>query len=163
MYEHTNSVLTAQPHWATTGGQSKGCPVRALVLLVLGGEPRSTQPWSHLKQLLRNGHNHESLGRRCVLAVWICALSPHPPRCNRTGQTGRPPAQSPRRRITRGFHVDGASGTDALHQDDVDGQGQRRRGNRERRSRAGPQEAIGRSGVLNHEVEQMTKQKRGRR
>ena len=122
------------------------------VLLVLRGEPRSTQPWSHLKQLLRNGHNHESLGRRCVLAVWICALSPHPPRCNRTGQTGRPPAQSPRRRITRGFHIKAQaelthcirlmSTGKGKEEEEI---GERRSGVQDHKRRSGDRRAIGRA------------------
>ena len=136
------------------------------MLLVLRGEPRSTQPWSHLK-LLRNGHNHESPGRRCLLAAWICgtsgALSPHPPLWRPVRQVAHPltKAQS---------HVDltwmpiGASGTDAGHQDDVDGQDKEEeeigRGNLACRTTRGDR-TIRR--VLDHEVEQMTRQKRGRR
>ena len=77
MYEHANSVLTTQPHWATTGSQ-KG----ALGASRAAWRARSTQPWSHLK-LLRSGHKHDCAQQSQVRAFCVDVglqelVSPHP-------------------------------------------------------------------------------------
>ena len=91
------------------------------MLLVLRGESRSTQPWSHLK-LCAAGTNTTVLGsRRCELSVWMWDFRSSSHLIPRFGaRPDRSPTRSPRHRITR-LPI-GASATDAVHQDDVDGQ-----------------------------------------
>ena len=91
------------------------------MLLVLRGESRSTQPWSHLK-LCAAGTNTTVLGsRRCELSAWMWDFRSSSHLIPRFGdRPDRSPTRSPRHRITR-LPI-GASATDAVHQDDVDGQ-----------------------------------------
>jgi outer membrane biosynthesis protein TonB len=96
--------------------------------------PPPKRPTTHLRQ-----HHRQHLRQH--------RQHRHPTQSTRPRRSDRSPTRSVTKaqNHTRISHK-GASGTDALHQVDVDGQGQRRRGNRrEAIWRAGPQEAIGRS------------------
>ena len=114
---YTNSVKTAQPHWATTGSQKGALGAsRAAWRVAIDATLVS------FEALCAAGTNTTVLGsRRCELSVWMWDFRSSSHLIPRFGdRPDRSPTRSPRHRITR-LPI-GASATDAVHQDDVDGQ-----------------------------------------
>jgi len=89
MYEHTNSVLTAQPHWATMGSQKGALGAsRAAWRAAIGATLVSFEAPAERAQ----PRVAQTEVRACCMDMWDFRSSLISSPALATGQTGRPPA-----------------------------------------------------------------------